>query len=180
MISNEKKEMPLSRAEVYPQKQYLTIINLSCCSVAQSCPTLCHPIDCSTPGFPVLHHLPELAQTHVHWVDDVIQLSHSLMSTSPPAFNLSQHQGLFWWVSFETQGQTGELSLSARFPGQLYCTWFSVTFCYRCLQTANQFFSHCPPAPLVEVLSSLSCLFNLVCLSLLPTLTPWPTTQTTI
>ena len=61
------------------------------------CPTLCDPMDYSTPGFPVLHHLPELAQTHVRWVGDAIQSSHSLSSSSP-AFNLSQHQGLFQWV----------------------------------------------------------------------------------
>ena len=60
-----------------------------------ACPTLCHPMDCSTPGFPVLHYLPESAQTHVHWGDEAIQPSHPLSSPSPPAFNLSQHQGLF-------------------------------------------------------------------------------------
>ena len=64
-------------------------------SVAQSCPTVCDPMDCSTPGFPVHHQLPELAQTHVHRVDDTIQPPHPLLSPSPPAFNLSQHQGLF-------------------------------------------------------------------------------------
>ena len=64
-------------------------------AVAQSCMTLCDPMDCSTPGFPVLHQLPELAQTHVHWIDEAIQLSHPLSSTSPPAFNFSQHQSLF-------------------------------------------------------------------------------------
>ena len=68
-------------------------------SVAQSCPTLCEPMHCSTPGFPVHHQLPELAQTPVHWVSDTIQPSHPLSSPSPPAFNLSQHQGLFQWVS---------------------------------------------------------------------------------
>ena len=52
------------------------------------------PMDCSTPGFPVLHHLLELAETHVHWVGDAIQPSHPLSSPSPPAFNLAQHQGL--------------------------------------------------------------------------------------
>ena len=56
-------------------------------------------MDCSTPGFPVLHHLPELAQTHVHWVSDAIQPSHPLLSPSPPTFYLSQHQGLFKWVN---------------------------------------------------------------------------------
>ena len=68
-------------------------------SVAQSCPTLCNPMDCSTPGFPVHHQLWELTQTHVHWVSDAIQPSHPLSSPSPPAFSLSQHQGLFRWVS---------------------------------------------------------------------------------
>ena len=63
-----------------------------CCSVAQSCPTLCDPMSCSTPGFPVLCHLSELGQTHVHRVNDAIQPSHPLSSPSPPAFNLSQHQ----------------------------------------------------------------------------------------
>ena len=66
-------------------------------SVAQSCPTLCNLMDCSTPGLPVHHQLPELAQIHDHWVSDAIQLSHPLSSPSP-AFNLSQHQGLFQWV----------------------------------------------------------------------------------
>ena len=69
------------------------------CSVTQSCPTLCNPIDSSTPGFPVHHQLLELTQTHVHWVSDAIQPSHPLPSPSPPTFNLSQHQGLFKQVS---------------------------------------------------------------------------------
>ena len=60
--------------------------------VVQLCLTLCDPMDCSTPGFPVLHHLPEFVQTHVHWVNDAIQPSHPLLPPSPPAFNLSQHQ----------------------------------------------------------------------------------------
>ena len=67
-------------------------------SVAQLCPTLCDPIDCSTLGLPVHHQLPGFTQTHVHWVGDAIQPSHPLSSPSPPAFNLSQHQGLFKWV----------------------------------------------------------------------------------
>ena len=68
-------------------------------SVAQSCPTLCETMDCSTPGFPVHHQLLEFTQTHVHWVSDVIQPSCPLSSPSPPTFNLSQHQGLFQWVT---------------------------------------------------------------------------------
>ena len=67
-------------------------------SVAQLCPTLCNPMDHSTPGLPVHHQLPEFTQTHVHWVGDAIQPSHPLLSPSP-ALNLSQHQGLFQWVS---------------------------------------------------------------------------------
>ena len=69
-----------------------------CCSVTQSCPTVCDPTDCSTPGFLVLQHLLELAQIHVHPVHEAIQSSHTQLSPSPPAFNLSQHQGLFQWV----------------------------------------------------------------------------------
>ena len=64
-------------------------------SVAQLCPTLCDPIDCNMPGLPVHHRLWELTQTHVHWVSDAIQPFHPLLSPSPPAFNLSQHQGFF-------------------------------------------------------------------------------------
>ena len=68
-------------------------------SVAQSCPSLCDPMDCSMPGFPVQHQPPELAQAHVYQVCDAIQPSHPLSSPSPSAFNLCQHQGLFQWVS---------------------------------------------------------------------------------
>ena len=68
-------------------------------SVAQSCPTLCDPMNRSTPGLPVHHHLPEFTQTHVHRVGDAIQPSHPLSSLSPPAPNPSQHQSLFQWVS---------------------------------------------------------------------------------
>ena len=72
-------------------------------SVAQPCPTLCNPMDCSTPGLPVHHQLLEFTQTHVHWVGDAIQSSHPLPLPSPPTFNLSQHQGLFQWVSCSHQ-----------------------------------------------------------------------------
>ena len=67
--------------------------------VALSCLTLCDPMDCSTPGFLVLHHLPESAQTYVHWVGDAMQPSHPPLTPSPPTFSLSQHQGIFQWVS---------------------------------------------------------------------------------
>ena len=81
--------------------------------VAQSCPTVCDPMDCSTPDFPVHHQLPKLAQTHVHRVGDAIQPSHPLSSPSPPAFNLSQHQGLFKSQLFASGGQSVGRSASA-------------------------------------------------------------------
>ena len=68
-------------------------------SVAQSCPTLCDPMNRRTTGLPVHHQLPEFTQTHVHWVGDATQPSHPLSSPSPPAHNSSQHQSLFQWVN---------------------------------------------------------------------------------
>ena len=69
-------------------------------SVTQLCLTLCHPMDCSTPGFPVHYQLQKPTQTHFHHVGDAIQSFYPLWSPFPPIFNLSQHQGLFQWVSF--------------------------------------------------------------------------------
>ena len=71
-------------------------------SVAQSCPTLCDPMNCSMPGLPVCHQFLEFTQTHVHWVGNAIQPSDPLSSPSPLAFNLSQHQSLFQWVNEST------------------------------------------------------------------------------
>ena len=76
-------------------------------SVTQSCPTLCNPMDCSTPGLPVHHQFPELAHTHFHWVTDAIQPSHPLLTPSPPTFNLSQHYGIFQWVRSSHQEVKG-------------------------------------------------------------------------
>ena len=76
--------------------KYYNLVQFS--SVTQSCPTLCDPMNCSTPGLPVHHQLPEFTQTHVHRVGDAIQPCHPLSSPSPPDFNFSQHQGLFQWV----------------------------------------------------------------------------------
>ena len=70
-----------------------------CCSLAKWGCILCNPMDHSALGFPVLHYLLEFAQTHVHWVSDAIQRSYPLSLPSPPALNLSQHQGLFQWVT---------------------------------------------------------------------------------
>ena len=77
-----------------PHARYIQFI-----SVTQLCPTLCNPMNHSMPVLPVHHQLPELTQTHVHWVGDAIQPSHPLSSPSPPALYLSQYQGLFKWVS---------------------------------------------------------------------------------
>ena len=80
------------------QSQKLRLIDV-CCSVAKSSPTLCNPMDCNMPGFPVLHYLHEFAQTQVHWVGDSIQQSHPLFLPSSFALSLSQHQGLFQCIS---------------------------------------------------------------------------------
>ena len=79
-------------------REFQKNISVQFSSVTQSRLTLCNPMDCSMPGLPVHHQLPELTQTHVHWVGYAIQTSHPLSSPSPPAFNPSQHQGLFQWV----------------------------------------------------------------------------------
>ena len=100
-------------------------------SSVQSHPTLCSPIDSSTPGFPVLHQLSELAQTHVHWVRHTFQPSHPLPPPSP-AFNLSQNQDLFQWVSsshqvakvLEFQLQPQSFQWIFRFPFRM--DWFDL------------------------------------------------------
>ena len=85
-------------------------------SVAQSCPTLCDPMNRSMPGLPVHHHLTEFTQTHVHWVCDAIQPSHPQSSPSPPAPNPSQNQSLFQWVNSSCEvGQSTGVSASASF-----------------------------------------------------------------
>ena len=86
--------------ELWNTAKYIFPKNLNVVVLSESRSTLCSLMDCSTPGFPDLHHLPGLAQTHLHWVNDAIQPSHLLLPPSPPALNLSQHQGLFQWVSF--------------------------------------------------------------------------------
>ena len=94
---NERKWAWLGAGRVQLTYREQRLLQFS--SVAQSCPTLCNPMSRSTPGLPVHHQLPEFTQTHVHWVSDAIQPSHPLSSPSPPAFNLSRHQGLFKWLS---------------------------------------------------------------------------------
>ena len=93
--------------------------------VTQSCPTLCDPMDCSMPGFPVHHQLPEPIQTHVHWVGDVIQLSHPLSSPSLPAFNLPSASGSFQMSQFfASGGQRMEVSASASVLPMNIQDWF--------------------------------------------------------
>ena len=87
------------KLKVLKYKNCLTAFSQSVSSVAQSCPTLCDPMNRSTPGLPVHHQHPEFTQTHAHQVGDAIQPSHPLSSPSPPAPNPSQHQGLFQWVT---------------------------------------------------------------------------------
>ena len=87
--------------EAQPLLYIFTSVQFS--SVTQSCLSLCDLMDCRMPGFPVHHQLPELTQTHAHRVGDNIQPSHLLSAPSPPAFNLSQHQGIFKWVSSSHQ-----------------------------------------------------------------------------
>ena len=106
-ISPSSSENPPGLGEGLEQRSQRPLLLLNCQlnfsqfsrSVAQSYPSLCDPMDCSMPGFPVHYQLPELAQTHVHRVGDAIQPSHPLSSPFPPFFNHSQHQGLFQWVN---------------------------------------------------------------------------------
>ena len=104
------------------KRKHLYILYISqFSSVTQSCPTLCDPMACSTPGLPVHHQLLEFTQTHVHWVGDAIQPSHPLSSPSFPAFNLSQHQGLFQWVS--SLHQVTSISPSNEYSGLISFGW---------------------------------------------------------
>ena len=93
--TNDANKWPTCKLPLMPKVQDRLHIPLCCCSVTQSCPTLCNPMDCCMPGLPVLLYLPEFVQIHVHWVDDGIQPSHPLSSPSPPALNPSQQSASF-------------------------------------------------------------------------------------
>ena len=95
MKVKEESEKDGLKLNIQKPKSWHRVPSVQFSSVALLCPTLCDPMDCSTPGFPVYHQLPEPTQTHVHHVGDAMQPSHLLSSPSPPAFSLSQHQGLF-------------------------------------------------------------------------------------
>ena len=126
MCSGRLKKEQGERSNNSPvgKKQGRLLERVQFSSVAQSCPALCNPMNCSTPGFPVYHQLLELAQTHIHWVVDAIQPSHPLISSLPsnplslpsPAFNLAQHPGLFQWVtSLHQMAKVLELQLEHQF-----------------------------------------------------------------
>jgi len=96
-----KQPLLQHHSQSFPFRQTLAFsyhISPQFSSASQLCPILCDPMDCSMPGLPVHHQLPEFTQTHVHRVSNAIQPSHPMSSTSPRTFNLSQHQGLFQWV----------------------------------------------------------------------------------
>ena len=97
------RDFPSKKMLEWVAISFFTTWIFSSVEFSQSCLTLCDPMDHSMPGFPVHHQLPEFTQTHVHWVSDAIQPSHSLSFPFPPAFSLSQHQGLFKWVSSSHQ-----------------------------------------------------------------------------
>ena len=134
----------------------LTISSVQFSSVAPSCLTLCDPMNCSTPGLPVHHQLPEFTQTHIHWISDAIQPSHPLLSPSPPAPNPSQHQSLFQWVTWGGHS-TGVSALASFLPkksqgwspsewtggSSLQSKGLSRVFSHTIVQT-NQFFSAQP------------------------------------
>ena len=114
----------VTRKKIFPTRDIL-VFYICCCSVAQSCPSLCNPMNCIMPGFPILHHFLELAQTHTHQVDDAIKPSHPLSSHSPPAFNLAQHQGSFLMSQFfKSGGQSIGASASASVLPMNIQGWF--------------------------------------------------------
>ena len=114
-------QLPLTTSSPFPVAS--AFVSAESLFSFKSCLTLCNPMDCSTPGFPVLHCLPEFAQTHVHRVSDTIQPSHPLSSPFPPTLNLSQHQGLFQWVEFQ---QSWVLSYCQSLKSCLSCLLNSV------------------------------------------------------
>ena len=100
---SERERQILCINEYLESRKMAPMIPCQFSSVAQLCPTLCNLMDCTTPGFPLHHPLPDLTQSHAHQVGDAIHPTHPLSSLSLPTFNLSQHQGLFKWVSSSHQ-----------------------------------------------------------------------------
>ena len=128
-------------------------------SVNQSCPTLCNLMDCSNPGFPVHHQLPELAQTHMHWVGDAIQPSHPLSSPSPPAFNLSQNLGFFQWASSSHQvAKVLELQLQHQSFQWIFSTYF-LSYWLVCSPCSPKDSKESSPTPQFKSINSLALSF---------------------
>ena len=119
------------------------IHKISCCSVTMSCTTLCHPMDCSTQSFPVLHHLLEFAQTYIHWVSHAIQPSHFLSPLSPLALNLSQHERLFQWVGQRIWSFSFSNSPSNEYSGLISFSidWFDLLTVQETLKSLLQHYS---------------------------------------
>ena len=109
-FKKNKRKTDLETIKIHCHKKFLKILLdyiqkwVQFSSLAQSCPALCDPMDCSMPNLSVHHQLPEFTQTHVHWVADAIQPSHPRSSPSPQAFNPSHNQDLFKWLSFFASG----------------------------------------------------------------------------
>ena len=115
--TNEQINNIQGPAMIFRPLEHLSLDHFQFSSVALSCPTLCDPMNCSTPGLPVHHQLPEFTQTHVHWVSDAIQPSHPLSSPSSPAPNPSQHQYFPVSQLFAWGGQsTGVSALASLLP----------------------------------------------------------------
>ena len=102
-----------NKKKIFLNKFWYHFLISTCCSVTKSCLTLCNPVNCSTPGFPVLHYLPQFVRTHIHWVGDAIQPSQPLSLPFPLAFNLSQHQSFPTNWLFASGGQSIEASALA-------------------------------------------------------------------
>ena len=100
VLESQHQECPLTNDGVKLVDKYLSFLSFSSAQFSRSVVSdSLQPMNCSTPGLPVHHQVPEPAQTHVHWVGNAIQPSHPLLAPVSPAFNLSQHQGLFKWIS---------------------------------------------------------------------------------
>ena len=96
-----------------------------CCSVAKLCPTLCNPVDCSSPGLPVPHYLPVISQVHIHWISDAIQLSQPLSTSSLSAFKLYQHLFLFFQVTHLKRPLCWEKLKVGEGDDRGWCVWMA-------------------------------------------------------
>ena len=127
---------------------------------------LCDPMDYSTPGFPILHYFPEFAQSHVHWVSDAIQPSHSFLPPFPPSLSLSQHRGLFQWSwLFASGGQSMGASTSASVLPFNLQGWFPLGFWLLWSFSIPKKSQESSPGPQLESITSLTLSLLLIQLS---------------